>query len=50
MADDKDQEIDEIWAKYDTDGSGFLEHAEAMNFLRDTFKDIFGTEETDDSL
>ena len=40
----KEQMVDEVWAKYDTDNSGVLEKAEAMNFLRDTFKEIFGSE------
>ena len=46
----KEQMVDEVWAKYDTDNSGVLEKAEAMNFLRDTFKEIFGSEQTDEQL
>ena len=40
----KEQMVEEVWTKYDADGSGVLEKAEAMNFLRDTFKEIFGSE------
>ena len=36
--------IEEVWVKYDVDNSGVLEKAEAINFLRDTFKEIFGAE------
>ena len=46
----KEQMVDEVWAKYDTDNSGVLEKGEAMNFLRDTFKEIFGSEQTDEQL
>ena len=40
----KEQMVEEVWAKYDADNSGVLEKGEAMNFLRDTFKEIFGSE------
>ena len=46
----KEQMVDEVWAKYDTDNSGILEKAEAMSFLRDTFKEIFGSQQTDQQL
>ena len=42
--------IDEIWDKYDLDKNGVLEKAEAYVFLRDIFRDLFGTESTDDDL
>ena len=46
----KEQMVEEVWAKYDADNSGVLEKGEAMNFLRDTFKEIFGSEQTDEQL
>ena len=48
--DDKKKQVEEVWAKYDTDGSGKLEKAEALTFLRDTFKQIFGSDQTDEQL
>ena len=40
----KEEVIEIVWAKYDVDKSGVLEKGEAMKFLRDTFKEVFGTE------
>ena len=42
--------IDEIWKKYDTDRSGVLEKGEAFIFLKDLFRDLFGTESTNEDL
>ena len=42
--------IDEIWEKYDVNKSGVLEKSEAFIFLRDVFRDLFGTESTDVDL
>ena len=47
---DKDKQVDEIWAKYDADGSGALEKAEAIKFLQDINKEIFGSDCTPESL
>ncbi len=45
---DKKKQVDEIWAQYDTDNSGFLEKEEAMKFLKDTFKKVFGSDTSDE--
>ena len=42
--------IDEIWEKYDVSKNGVLEKTEAFVFLRDMFRDLFGTESTDEDL
>ena len=39
-----------MWSKYDVDNSGVLKKAEAMNFLRDTYKKIFGTDQSDEKI
>ena len=44
----RSKQVDEIWAKYDADGSGVLEKDEAMKFLRDINMEIFGAETTDE--
>ena len=45
---EKKAKVDAVWAKYDADNSGVLEKAECLNFLRDTFKEVFGSEQTDE--
>ena len=40
----KEEMVEEMWTKYDADYSGVLEKGEAMNFLRDTLKELFGTD------
>ena len=47
---DRQKQVDEIWAKYDADGSGSLEKAEAMKFLSDINEEIFGDKPTEESL
>ena len=47
---EKQAKVDAVWAKYDADNSGVLEKAECLNFLRDTFKEVFGSEQTDEQL
>ena len=42
--------VEEVWTKYDADNSGVLEKGEAMKFLRDTFKELFGTDKSDEQL
>ena len=47
---EKKARVDAVWDKYDADKNGTLEKAECLNFLRDTFKEVFGSEQTDEQL
>ena len=38
------KQIDDIWAKYDTNKSNVLEKSEALIFLGDVFREVFGSE------
>ena len=44
------KQIDDIWEKYDINNSGVLEKSEAFIFLRDIFRELFGTDSTDEDL
>ena len=46
----KKQEVDAVWEKYDVNKNGVLDKDECMNFLRDTFKEVFGDDMTDEQL